>query len=261
MKLATLLVLATCVQVSGFSQSISKPQFEVASVRLVATAESRAVPQPSGGWMATGLGTMHEAPDRITYQGVTLKAMLMKAYGLKPYQISGPAWIENERYDVAATIPEAASSKEIPEMLRNLLLERFCITAHFEMKEQRVYLLHVEKGGPKLKASSDYHPRSMGGYTIDRTGQAQIKLMGNTMTEFADHISIQLDCPVIDETGIPGKFDIAMPVDAEDLQAGADSLPSSLITAVRSLGLKLEPGKAPVEHLIIDKAQKIPLEN
>ena len=130
-----------------------------------------------------------------------------------------------------------------------------------ETKEQTVYILSVGKGGSKLKPSSSNPPRSIGGYTINQTGEAQVKFTGRTLAEFADLLSVQLDRPVIDETRLQGRFDITLPVDAHDLEAGADSLQSSLFAAMHSIGLSLEPGKAPLKYLVIDKAQKIPLEN
>jgi uncharacterized protein (TIGR03435 family) len=88
---------------------------------------------------------MSEAPGWTAYQGVTLQAMLVKAYRLRPYQITRPAWIQDEHYDVTATLPEAASREDIPQMLKNLLTERFRITSHSEMKQGPVYLFKIGK--------------------------------------------------------------------------------------------------------------------
>jgi uncharacterized protein (TIGR03435 family) len=88
-----------------------------------------------------------------------------------------------------------------------------------------------------------------------------MKFMGITMAQFADRLSIQLHSSIIDGSGLSGKFDIALPIDVQDLQPGADSLPASLLTAVQSAGLQLKSERAPVKRLVIDKAEMVLLEN
>jgi uncharacterized protein (TIGR03435 family) len=92
-------------------------------------------------------------PDLAMYRctNMTLKALMIQAYGVKNFQIEGPAWLDSEGYDIEAKLPEGASKEQIPAMLQALLAERFKVTLHKENKPLPVYELAVAKGGPKLK--------------------------------------------------------------------------------------------------------------
>jgi uncharacterized protein (TIGR03435 family) len=257
MKFVMAMVLGIFVQGLGLAQAASKPvEFEVASVRQVALA---ATAGQTGQVRSTGRGSMDEAPDRITYRGVTLKAMLLKAYGVKTFQVSGPGWLDDERYDVSATIPEGATKEQVPEMLKNLLVERFRIVLHTEMKDEPVYVLSVGKGGSKLKAAVDDNPNNSSGSSFDRaTGQMKLTFNAETMAKFADFLSYVMERSVTDKTALGGKFDFALQAES----AGSFvPLPSSMFAAVREVGLQLEATKVPVQHIVIDQVQKAPTEN
>jgi uncharacterized protein (TIGR03435 family) len=73
---------------------------------------------------------------------------------VKGYQISGPAWLASERYDIAAKVPAGATQEQVDVMWQNLLLERFGLRLHHESKEFKVEELVVAKGGPKLKETA-----------------------------------------------------------------------------------------------------------
>jgi uncharacterized protein (TIGR03435 family) len=262
MKLMLAIALGLCVQGQMLAQATPKhPEFGVASVKRAASAGL----QTAGELRSTDAGSVTVTADRASYLGITLKQLLTIAYDLKPFQISGPDWIETERYDVVATIPTGTPKEAIPAMLRDLLGDRFQINQHSLMKDQPIYLLHIGKTGPKLKPSSSDHAQTVTGFKIsvagNQTDQAEIKFIGETMADFADSLSSRLDRAVTDQTGLPGRFDIALPVDAKDLQPGSASLAASLITDVKNIGLTLDPGKAPTKYLIVDKAEKEPTEN
>ncbi|HEV2618437.1 MAG TPA: TIGR03435 family protein [Acidobacteriaceae bacterium] len=254
-----MMALVVCAQQVTYAQAAMRPlAFEVASVRQAVPPQAGA--QTSGGLRTTGAGQMRQTPDRISYEGVTLRAMLQKAYGLMPSQISGPGWIDDQHYDVVATIPDGTTKEQVPMMLQNLLLDRFRISLHTEMKEEPVYVLAVAKGGPKLNAAADGERESIGMNLPDHeTGSEKLFYTAQTMAQFAGNLSRSLERNVTDATGLTGKFDFTMQVES---QAGSFApLPSSLFTAVHDLGLELKPGKAPLKHLIIDKAQRVPTEN
>jgi uncharacterized protein (TIGR03435 family) len=259
MKFVLAMVLSFCASGLGFAQTATKAlEFEVATVKQVAPP---AMGGQTGGSRRTGAGVMSEMPDRITYEGVTLKAMLLKAYDLKPYQISGPAWLDDQHYDVVATIPEGATKEPVPEMLQHLLVERFKIVLHTEMKDEPVYTLAVGKGGSKLKATADENPKSPMGVDFNsKTGDETFFYRAETMAKFADILSRDLGHTVTDATGLDGKFDFTLQA---EMQAGGGftPVPSSVVSGVRDLGLELQSGKAPVKHMVIDKAEKMPTEN
>jgi uncharacterized protein (TIGR03435 family) len=131
------------------------PVFEVASVRQALTAR-RAEPGffclfgCFGSW-----GTMNVVGTRVDIAFMGLDEVIVRAYGIKEYQLSGPAWMANQRFDILATIPAGVSKDKIPEMLQALLAERFKLAVHRGNKEQPVYGLLVNKNGPKLKPSTE----------------------------------------------------------------------------------------------------------
>ena len=135
---------------AAYGQAASEsPTFEAASVKLAA-------PSPMGMirvQMRGGPGTPD--PGQITYSNVTLKNVLMNAYAVKGYQVSGPKWLESERFDIVAKIAPGATKEQFQKMLQNLLIERFKLALHRETKELPMYALVVGKGGPKLKESVD----------------------------------------------------------------------------------------------------------
>ena len=99
--------------------------------------------------MSGGPGTPD--PGQLTYTNVSLKNVLINAYDVNDYQISGPTWLDRERFDIVAKIPQGATKEQFRQMLQNLLAERFKLTLHHETKELPMYTLVVAKGGPKLK--------------------------------------------------------------------------------------------------------------
>jgi uncharacterized protein (TIGR03435 family) len=99
----------------------------------------------------------------LTYTNVSLKNILMNAYGVKGYQINGPKWLDSERFDIAAKIPKDTTKEQFKLMLQNLLAERFKLTLHHETKELPMYALVVGKGGAKLKESVEDGTAAPGG--------------------------------------------------------------------------------------------------
>ena len=129
-----------------------------------------------------------------------------------------------------------------------------------------VYFLVVAKDGPKLPAHNDAAPKTRG---------ACGRLVGRLVT--ADYIAFmlarQVDREVLNRTGLSGEYDMQLnftpdsgpcPV-ANDAQSGSATIdvtgmPSIYTALQQQLGLKLEPGKGPVELLIIDRLER-PSEN
>src|SRR5947199_8073741 len=110
------------VAVCAFAQSAEKPpEFEVASVKV---APPRDGPGPRYAGTRGGPGT--DDPGRISYTNLSLKNLLMNAWDMKTYQVTGPSWMELEyRYDIVAKVPEGATKEQVKLMLLSLLKERF----------------------------------------------------------------------------------------------------------------------------------------
>ena len=131
--------IVICLLAAVLSFAQTRQQFEVASIRPASE-------QPQAQ-VAVGL-QIDGSQIRITY--FSLKDYIGMAYRARPNQIIGPDWLESQRFDIAAKLPEGAKQADVPEMLQALLGERFQMKMHREMKEFPVYRLDVAKTAVKL---------------------------------------------------------------------------------------------------------------
>lgn len=138
--------------IAAFAQT--KPAFEVASIKpaepidmakMVAAAQAGKMPK---------IGA-HVDADRAEYTYLDLKSLIALAYQVKPYQITGPDWMANARFDIVAKLPDKSSKSDAPKMLQTLLEDRFKLTVHRTTAEHPVLALVVGKGGPKMKESTE----------------------------------------------------------------------------------------------------------
>jgi uncharacterized protein (TIGR03435 family) len=244
--------------------------FEVASIKPAA-------PQPPGRLQIS----MGGDPGRIDYQSVSLKNLIERAYSIKSYQVSGPDWLDSERFDVTAKLPEGTTQKDVPAMLERLLAERFKLTVHREEKTLPIYAIVESKSGVKM---TKIEGQPAGGIRM-QMGPKGRELMGKvTVDGLAGVLSRMLDRPVVDMTGLKDTYDVKlewMPDDREGsgfggtkgLPPGAGdhappaessegSTAPSLFAAVQEeLGLKLESRKGPVAIVVVDSIEKTPTQN
>jgi len=243
--------------------------FEVASIRPTDPGFS------GGGFQTPG--------NRVIMRGWSLKRLIQYAYGpgfpgLHPSLISGaPSWYDRDRFDIEAKAEgsDPPSEDERKLMLRALLAERFNLKLHRESKENAVYIIAVGKGGPKMmeRKPDDNTPHSI----LNQRAQTGLQLTGQN-TSLAELFSFlqallsrsdQYARPLLDGTGLTGRFDFEVTYLPDRIQSGGLGAaapgglgdPPDLVTAVQEqLGLKLESKKVPMEALVIDHAEK-PSEN
>src|ERR1700733_10253847 len=273
--------------VLAFAQSTRGPTFEVASVKRSPP------PQPGArvffGPARGGPGTSD--PGQITWTNATLNGMLMIAYDVKEYQLNGPAWLNTERYDIIVKVPAGATKAQVNVMWQNLLAERFDVRLHHEPKEFQVEELVVAKGGHKLKDTTvdpaeelDPGPPKFKdgvlngpGYvtTLTPTGEAHSVAKAQPLSRLTAALGNVLHRPVIDRTGLTGKYDFSIDfkLDMRGLgplpggpapgagDAATDPGPDLAAAVEQQLGLKLVAAKAKLDVLVIDKAEKTPTDN
>lgn len=147
---ARLYLIAFVLSAFYRAQAQEPLRFEVASVH-VADAKPPQSPLLVTGQIIGGPGTAE--PTRITYRWVLMRRLLMEAFGVPLDQISGSDWVmgQDARFDIVANVPEGTTKDQIPEMLLNLLKDRFQFTFHREKKDFDTYALVVAKGGSKLQ--------------------------------------------------------------------------------------------------------------
>jgi uncharacterized protein (TIGR03435 family) len=344
------------------ASDLNKLNFEVASVKKAAP------PQFGRGQVIAfgrrgGPGTAD--PGQITWSGATLKMLLTDAYDVKPYQVTGPSWLDSERYDIVAKVPPGTTKEQVKVMWQNLLADRFGVTLHHVSKVFPVDEIVPAKGGVKIKettldpkAAADSSPDGAGPLPpplppppgavtrgpipagpppdggafggvqiadgpggappkgafpgapeIDKNGVPQLTRPGlfmmmtmspqgptarmvgkaQTMDQLAERLGNQLGHPVVDKTGLTGKYDFVLefipdfngrpfppgaiglgpgpgPVaaggDSTQAPRASDPAGATIIAALQQqLGLKLVATKAPLDEIVIDKAEKEPTEN
>jgi uncharacterized protein (TIGR03435 family) len=126
--------------------------FEVATVKPAAPLDLAKMAADMQAGRMPKIGA-HVDAARAEYNYLSLKELIANAYKVKGYQVTGPAWLTSQRFDVAAKMPEGASKDDAPRMLQSLLEERFKLAIHRETQEHPVLALVVGKWGPKLKES------------------------------------------------------------------------------------------------------------
>lgn len=177
------LTIAGLLFVTGgaFAQTAPKLAFEVASVKPAAPLDMQklAASMRGGGQMPVGA---HLGASRAEFTYMALRELIVMAYKVKPYQISGPDWLANQRFDIVAKYPDGATKKDVPQMLQALLEDRFKLTLHRETKEHPVLALVMGKGGSKLKDSGSVpqpidedSPLKPGEMSTD-TGEGQVRM-------------------------------------------------------------------------------------
>jgi uncharacterized protein (TIGR03435 family) len=272
MTIMRALTFALCMVVA-FAQD--KPAFEVASIR------------PSS--LSLPGGRVRRDPSLLSIVNLTLKEMVIYAWGVEPFQVlGGPEWIDSARYDIRAKPDGVVQYHEAMLMMQSLLADRFQLTMHRETRELPGYALVLarkdgklgpgiveEKEGSCVVAGPNSVPgRPESGKPLCRSiamNPRSLRTFGFSLDALAKSLSEILGRHVVDQTGLIGTFNINLewtPNESQALQLppGVSAPPPpdspvSIFTAIQEqLGLKLESRKGPVEVWVIDHAEK-PSEN
>jgi uncharacterized protein (TIGR03435 family) len=219
--------------------------------------------------MRGGPGT--SSPGEVSFKNASLMSILTSTFDVKRYQVSGPPWLGTLGFNIVAKVPPGATKDQIKLMMRNLLAERFQLAVHRETRDLPAFALVVAKGGPKLTAAQ--HPEDGGGSFGPWKGNAREEATNQTMHGLADFLTMFMERPVMDATGLAGKYDftlywapeypmVRLAPKTQGAEAEAPDPAPTIFAAVQDqLGLKLEPRKMPVEFLVIDHMEKTPTEN
>jgi uncharacterized protein (TIGR03435 family) len=260
-----LLVLLSCYSAA---QPPAAHEFDAASVK-------KAEPQSAEYVQAD--------PGRIAYHAYPVRKLILDAYNVRDYQVSGPSWIAAERFDIVAKIPERAAKAELPMMLQRLLAARFGLALHHRSMTMQAYELRVGKNGLKnlRPTAGSSRPKIGPGETLiywprdERTGIFKLASglsrnfgLMHTMADLIAIVERRAGLPIVDKTGLTGVYDWDFDSAGAATQAAADSAvpgasdpgPDYLAAFQQQLGLRLEKKKLPIDVLIIDKVDR-PSEN
>jgi uncharacterized protein (TIGR03435 family) len=198
---------------------------------------------------------------------LALRDLIQFAYGVPDSQIlGGPAWLDSTMFDIDAksdpavdaqlhALPTEQARRQKQLMVQALLADRFQLKVHQETRQLPIYALVVSKDGPK------FIPSKVAGTTID-TGRARLHIAGSddTIGILARELAQVLGRPVLNQTGMSGRYDVSLRWTPDDAAAAAPStpdVPPDIFTAIQEqLGLKLESTKEPVPVLVIDSVEK-----
>jgi uncharacterized protein (TIGR03435 family) len=199
-----------------------------------------------------------------------LSQMISFAFDVQAKQVIGlPEWADSDKFDIDGK-PDgegAPNGKQWKIMIQKLLADRFKLTFHKDKRELSVYVLSVSKTGAKM-TKNDSAPNGLPALFF-QGGLGKLNVRNALMSDFTGLMqSVVLDRPVVDQTGLTGRFDFTLnwtPDDSQFAGMGArippptDSAdaPPNLYTAIQEqIGLKLEATKAPADVMVIDHVEK-----
>ena len=254
---------------SGGQTSSGEATFEVASVKRSDAARNNLPPNVCSG------GPGSPDPVLLRCTNAPLGVFVSIAYDLQFYELIEPDWMKlggaESGYDLSAKIAAGATKEQYRIMLRNLLAERFHLTAHRETRNVPRYAVALGKGPAKLQ---DPIAKPPGGRAYGmQFAEGHIRFDGYRLSlkQFAGFLTTMLSGPVTDETNLQGDYSFTLEFTPDDRWPGYSPQWAStqkgepapnLFTAVQDqLGLKLESTKGPLEVLVMDHADKIPAEN
>ena len=269
-------VTAGAVQSTTAGAADNRPRFDVASVR-----ENR-----SGG----DQGFLLPQGRQLNAQNYRLRSLIQFAYRVQPFElVGGPDWIDSARFDITAKAPfepkpapVGAPPGEMEQMVQTLLAERFTLQVHRETREIPVYALVLARRdgqmGQRLRREADVcaasrNATARGEKTPEiptrADGRPACGMMGAggrffaggvTLAMLASALSPQAARVVVDRTGLSGYFEADIEFSPDALTNATSERPSFFTALEEQLGLRLEPARAPVELLVIDRVER-PTEN
>ncbi|HEX5107895.1 MAG TPA: TIGR03435 family protein [Vicinamibacterales bacterium] len=228
------------------AQQRARPTFEVAAITPSAPINAAQLTSANLANLRFGLNVTEA---RVDIGFMTLGELLPRAFRVEAYQISGPTWLNDQRFDIHATIPAGATREQVPEMLQSLLAERFGMVTHSESRTLPVYELVTGKEGAKLREATEQpaapsepkpdelvvgagenqmrvsrgagpNPASAGlrvttgrsamDIKLGDNGMIQLDVSRMTLPEMVQLLTPFLGRPVIDKTGLTGTYQVRL---------------------------------------------------
>ena len=262
----------------------AQPHFDVASIKPVAPSPSLPLNSVKGG-----PGTSD--PERIEYRTVAFEQILARALdAIYDWRLERPAWMRTQYYDITAKVPPGATKAQANEMMLNLLKERFHPKLRHETRQVEGYEFTVSKGGSKLKEAAypdapevppysshtklidNDFPQVEAGYstTVSTVYNGRVFVTGRSMPvsylfdlAFSGLGEPTMKTPWVDKTDLLGRYDvnIMFGVAARSPDSDAPRGPGVLEVFEKQLGLHLEKKRISLDVVVVDSADKVPVEN
>lgn len=223
------------------------PEFDVATVKQS--------PPPEGDTIQINIGGLRNG--RLSFTNASLSDCLKFAYGIvSDAQLIGPDWIKSKdvRFDIVALIPPNTSRDQINLMLQNLLAGRLKTAVHHEQRQLPYLALIVGKNGSKLRETSAQPDNN----SAMRGRIASHSMPTLTLATLLSRFERET---VVDMTNLKGNFEFKLEWTPDNGIKPDDSGPSLFAAVQEQLGLRLESRKGPLDVLVVDHAEKIPVDN
>ena len=244
----------------------SATTFEVASIKANHSGEE--------------VGRMMVSGDRLRVINMSVRSLIAAAFGnsgrhlLKGQIVGGPEWMNADRFDIVAKADgNVRDLKGVASLLQQLLVERFQLKTHLEKREQAVFTLALARPdgrfGPGFQqstvscqnATGRGHGAPASAPCTSKFGDGAIRAIGYSMPSLVASLSSIVDSVVIDQTRLSGTFDVELqwkpePLEGGDAAAALDPRPSIFTAVQEQLGLKLEPGRAPVDVVVVENVER-----
>jgi uncharacterized protein (TIGR03435 family) len=210
---------------------------------------------------------------RYELLGATMVDLVSTAYSVTPDEVSGgPSWLESDRFDVIAKIPDSATAESLKPMLRSLLAERFGLTLHDDKALRPAWLLTAGAHPKMTQSDAD----SEGGCEDQRSAHtaalnAVFECKQVSMSAFAETLRTSKLPPVVgyvagnevvDQTGLKGRWDFSLKWSGTGLMAKAGPDGITLFDAIeKQPGLQLKMGQAMLPVVVVDRVNRTPTAN
>jgi len=223
------------------TQTPAPSAFEVASVKPSTGNSGQTTAETARGW--------GDVTGTVNLEDIHLTDVLLRAYGLQPYQLSGPAWLDADPFEILAVVPADAPKRQIPLMFQALLQERFKLRFHRETQVAPAYALVIAAGGPKLKesvpddiyvapaetttlrsGSVSHSSEGTGPFGMAKTrfanGVLHTDFASMTMKSLTEYLNQYpdtqyviglLDLPVVDMTELKGSYQVTLDISRGDM--------------------------------------------
>jgi uncharacterized protein (TIGR03435 family) len=271
------LILMVGSVVSGFGQVARVPS-SVAPLGATATSSDKLpifdVVSVKENREGTGNISFNSAPAGISITGAPMVNLVMEAYGLynaNEDQVEGlTGWAKAKRFDITGKVAEpdvpklqTLTREQSGDMLLTVLVDRFHLAAHREVRQMPVYALVLTKHGSKLVATNPDVFGPAGSHVSGckagcmSSNERHLDGKGVGSEEIAQFLTRKLHRKVIDQTGLTGKYDLSLDWKPEQEQGADASNAADLLTAIQEQwGLKVEAAKGPVEYVVVDHVEE-----
>lgn len=224
----------------------AKPGFDVVTVKPTPPEER------SQGFQIRG--------SHVKLVRETVQSMIMFAYGVHGRQIvDAPGWVSTDTFDVDG-VPDVEGEPSFPQfqgLVKQLLASRFGLRTHGSKREISYYALRLAAGGAKVQKSASPEAESPDQTGDGGPGGQTMKFTNNSMDEFALGMQYFTDRPMVNETGLAGRYDFTLQWMPDQMKVQNAETAPGLFTAVREqLGLELKPAKAPVSVMVVDAVER-----